>query len=541
MKRNYYTLLGLVLLALPLEMNAQTEPKDTTQNRTVIVEQEYIPEITTASKVNVLPKVEEPAVVKEVVQYATTAIPASDIPAGTMQAYTGKEKPAETTPGFVRVGYGSYNNLDLLGNYLFRLTPKDKLNINFKMTGMQGDLDIPNSNEEWDAYYFRTRANLDYIHQFNTLDLNVSGNFGLSNFNYLPGTYGRQKFTSGDFHVGAKSTDETLPLQFQAETNLMMYSRQNNPAFGKLDETLIRTKGNVTGNIDDEQLVGINLAMNNLFYKQNSFTNRTTVDLNPYYELRDDNWHLHAGAHIDLGFGSGKAFRVAPDVTAQFIFSDSYVLYAKATGGRLLNDFRRMEEITPYAEVTRLSDTYEQLNTSIGFKASPVSGVWFNLFGGYQNLKDDAYEYQQRWIWDSSSQAGYDLMLEQMNTSNLYTGAEVSYAYKDLFSVSAEGIYRHWKCKNVTPLWMKPKFHFGFHADVRPVSALLLNLGYEYVHRDNKDISAVNNLNIGASYSLFKGVSIYAQVNNLLNKNFEYYLLYPVQGINFLGGLSFKF
>lgn len=66
-----------------------------------------------------------------------------------------------------------------------------------------------------------------------------------------------------------------------------------------------------------------------------------------------------------------------------------------------MNDFRRLESICPYGElpeanttatlgyVQRPYDTYEQINGSIGFKASPYPGLWFNVFGGYQNLKND--------------------------------------------------------------------------------------------------------------------------------------------------------
>ena len=40
-------------------------------------------------------------------------------------------------------------------------------------------------------------------------------------------------------------------------------------------------------------------------------------------------------------------------------------------------------------------------------------------------------------------------------------------------------------------------------------------------------MTAVNDLHIGASYNVFKGVSVYAQVHNLLNKKYQYYLGYP--------------
>ena len=44
MKRNRYIFLGMALTALPaMAQHQQAQPKDTTMNRTVVVEQEYNP------------------------------------------------------------------------------------------------------------------------------------------------------------------------------------------------------------------------------------------------------------------------------------------------------------------------------------------------------------------------------------------------------------------------------------------------------------------------------------------------------------------
>ena len=111
-----------MLVSLSLGAQAQTQPQDTTMNRTVVVEQEYNPDIMDASKVNVLPKVEPPTVSKKAVEYDATLMPATHIPAGIMQAYTGKETQAKALPGYVRLGYGNYGNLDVRANYLFSLS-----------------------------------------------------------------------------------------------------------------------------------------------------------------------------------------------------------------------------------------------------------------------------------------------------------------------------------------------------------------------------------------------------------------------------------
>ncbi len=575
MKRSLYIIGGITLaISMPSHLLAQTtQPKDTTMNRTVVVEQEYNPDIMDASKVNVLPKVEEPTVSKKEVEYATTFFPATSVPAGLMNPYTGKEIQPESAPGYVRSGYGNLGNLDILANYLFRLSKKDKLNVRFQMDGMDGKLTLPYTDgEKWNAFYYRTRANVDYTHQFNKLDLNIAGNFGLSNFNFLPGSVNsKQKFTSGDFHAGIHFIDETAPLRFNAETNLLMYERQHNmisenDANTAIKETIIRTKGDVTGAINDQQSVTIALEMNNLLYSgytknpstgDEYFKNYTTLLVNPYYELNNDDWKLHIGANVDLSFGFDKSFRISPDVTAQYIFSDSYIVYAKATGGKKLNDFRRLENICPYGElpnvgtlsswgyIQRPVDTYEQINGSVGFKASPYPGVWFNVYGGYQNLKNDLSYFA---LDSDNSRSDFYLSFIHDNTDNFYLGSEISYDYKDIVGISAKYTYRNWDSKTEKYLLaVKPVSELSFNVRIHPISALNVNLGYDYVDReeikldDYSSMSAINDLHIGANYNIFKGISVYAQVHNLLNKKYQYYLGYPAKGFNFLGGLSFRF
>lgn len=541
----------LALIAFPTWVQAQTQAKDTTLSRTVVVEQEYNPDIMDASKVNVLPKVTPPTVSKKTVEYDATLVPAGNIPASTMQAYTGAESQDKAQRGYARLGYGNYGNLDARANYLFVLPNSDKLNLNFHMNGMDGKLDIPDA-KKWDARYYRTHIGMDYVHAFRKVDLNVAGNFGVSNFNFLPESINsKQKFLSGDVHFGVKSTSDELPLQFHAETNLMFYERQHDFQYENAQEAMVRTKAGARGSISEEQFVGVDLAMDNVFYKNNKFDDYTSVELNPYYLYQNDDWKIRLGAHVDFAFGFGKKFRVAPDVTAQYVFSDSYILYAQATGGRRANDFRRLEIISPYGQTeTQLDATYEQLNAALGFKTSPVTGLWFNLYGGYQDLKNATAPVEIAVITNYVSSSYDYLDLMQGNMHNIYAGAEVSYSYKDIISFSVSGVYRDWKTTKTENsigeclLVYMPSFEANIKADIRPIPSVLINFGYQHATREKVEdtrVDPVGNLYLGGSYEVFKGISIYVRANNLLNKDYQYYWGYPTEGINFMGGVSFRF
>lgn len=550
MKKRTYILAGVALTALSLGAQAQTQPNDTTLARTVVVEQEYNPDIMDAAKVNVLPKVEPPTAGKRDVEYDATLMPATHIPAGILQAYPGVEVQPKAQPGYVRLGYGNYGNLDIRANYLFAFSPQDRLNLTFAMDGMDGKLDLPNEEGgKWNSFYYRSHAGIDYVHAFRKVDLNVAGKFDHSNFNLQPGSIrSKQEFTSGSVHFGVASTDDDMPIRFRAETNALLYLRQSGFPTNNAKEGIARTKADVAGTISDKQRVGLAFAMNNVFYGDGAFENYTYTDFNPYYLFQNNDWKIRLGAHVDLAFGFGKTFRAAPDVTAEYTFSNSYTLYAQAKGGRLQNDFQRLEMLNPYGLITDQPDaTYEQVNAALGFKASPATGFWFHLYGGYQNLRDDLA------FFPDLSYQGAFLHAAQAATDNLYAGADISYDYKDLIGFYASGVYRNWSTDSdkesatkaeMKMLAFKPALEADFRMDLRPIPAVTVSIGYQHIARqevEGNKADPVSNLYLSGSYELFKGIAVYARANNLLNKDYQYYRGCPAEGINFLGGVSFKF
>lgn len=561
MKFNYYIMLGALLISAPFK--AQEQTKDSTLLRTVVVEQEYNPTVMDAAKLNVVPPIEEPQVTKKEVIYDSTFSPSYTFPQASIEPYMGKEVFKKGYPGYFRLGYGNLGNVDSRINYLFNISDKDKLNIDFSLMGMNGKLDV-GDKPKWNAHYYQTRAGINYQHQFAGANLKLGGSFGLSNFNYI--TEGKQKFSSGSFSAGVETTNKELPVQADVNFKFSHYNRQTDFIIYKQikdnKENKLFTTANVFAPINDESKVGVAFAMNNFIYDNEDIKNYTTTDFNPYYEYNDDNWKLRLGANVDLSFGFGKSINVSPDVNIGYVFSDSYQFYAKATGGRQVNDFRQLEILNPYAIIhnrmenrpidpitgfptfvihNRMEDSYEQLNASVGFKASPTAGLWLNLFGGYQNIKKDLIQYN-KWSIEGYN---FDVDLGVTNTDNVYVGATFSYAYKNLVDLTLNGIYRKWSADNDWALLMKPMFDLDFRTVVRPISPLDIELGYRYIHRaDSKQVDrldAVNNLHLEVTYRLYKGASIYIKADNLLNQKYQYFYNIPTAGINFVGGVKLLF
>ena len=133
------------------------------------------------------------------------------------------------------------------------------------------------------------------------------------------------------------------------------------------------------------------------------------------------------------------------------------------------------------------------------------------------------------------------------DTKNLYAGADLSYNYKDVFYLAANAVYRHWTTDSDgsdVVVSFKPAVEGNLNLKVRPISPLLVGIGYQHISRqgvEGNKADPVSNLYLNGSYELFKGISVYARVNNLLNKDYQYYWGYPSEGLSFLGGVSFLF
>ena len=278
--------------------------------------------------------------------------------------------------------------------------------------------------------------------------------------------------------------------------------------------------------------------------------NYTSLGLNPYYMLESDDWRVRVGAHVDWQSGEDSGIDVSPDVKAEYLFSDSYVLYLHALGGRELNDYRRLNAFSPYWSLNaRMPSTYVPLNATLGFKASPVNGLWFNIFGGYRISKDELFCN----LVDADGYYFTHFLQDKAKTA--YGGAELKYGYKDWFDASLEGTFYSWKTDNENEelyLMTKPKFELNFYAEAKVFEGLKVYLGYEYVQRkeyvieegnSSRDfgLGNISNLSVGASYTFLKDLSVFGRVNNLLNKQYYYEYGYPAEKLNVLAGLSLVF
>lgn len=547
-------ILGTALMTV-VPVAAQQHDKDSTLNRTVVVENQYNPEVMDAFKVNVLPQVEEPVVAKRHIDYADSQHPLNTWTITPMDAITRRLSQPVASRGYIRAAYGSRNNTDLKASYLWNISSRDQLGIMGSLYGFYGK--IPMLTEEsvdWKSRFYRTDVSLDYRHDFKRVALLLGGNFASQVFGYMPAStlatqlpdyFDRQHNTLAEGYVGVRSIDASLPVRFGFQTGLRSFSRkydQMNVSGGS--ENIFHTLGYMEGDVSDNQQVGVNLTMDNLIHDVDQ-QDYTLLRLNPYYTYSNGNFEARIGAHVDWQSAYHGGIKAAPDVELSYTFATSNRLYLKAGGGTRLNDFRQLNAISPYwYQWEQMRTTYTPIDLSAGLKASPVSGLGLHLYGGYRVVKNEIFVLPG--MPDKNSYAVYAGFIQDKAKIG-YGGASVSYAYRDWCDFSLDGTFYGWNVKEESKmlLMLKPTFDFRFSSRFKVVKGLHAGISYRYEGHKKIDelgkVDPVSELNVRADYELMERFNVFVTMNNLLNKTYLQPDGYPMQKLYFMGGISCRF
>ena len=536
---------GLGMMALTA---AYAQQNNTELERTVVVENQYNPTVMDASKINVLPKVEEPSVPKSNIDYVTSLRPVSAWNYQSMGLMPREQVVDAIYRGWFRAGYGTHGNVDVKAGYEGYVGSKDRLGVAASLDGWNGELAGLNE-EDWTSRLYDTRLGLDYRHSFRKTDLALGGYYRSQVFNYLypllaDAPAGKQHQTMANAHIGLASTDQDMAVQFSGEIG-MNYFKQKYPAGVEAgSETNFYAKGDVLTPFLGQSF-GLALDLNTYSYAMGEMKNNTSLEMNPYYKMEYGDWRFRVGAHLDWWSGAENQMNVSPDLNVELNFLDSYVLYAQAGGGRENKSLMELTDVTPYWALAQpyLLPTYVTLDAQLGLKASPANGWWFNLTGGYQMREDDLF-------FGVADEKGMTAAFAQADSKVAYGAAELKYDYKDLFDCTLKATYYHWdlskpkeqddQVKQIT-LALKPELEVNAEVGMKPMSGLRVNVGYEYVKRCEGLYDPISNLYLGADYALLKNLSVYGQIQNLMNKEYVRADAYPAQKMNALVGLSLRF
>ncbi|MBI3138707.1 MAG: TonB-dependent receptor [Sphingobacteriales bacterium] len=210
--------------------------------------------------------------------------------------------------------------------------------------------------------------------------------------------------------------------------------------------------------------------------------------------------------------------------------------------------------------------TYQYLASGNPWLWTPdqLRNTWIEeRFAGFKGAVDDHFSYaakvgfnrinnQPLFINDTSAAGdgkSFKVVYEdKMNVLNL--GWELGYTAGEKFSLIAglqfnqyTGLQTQAKAWGMIPLELKAALRLQVIRDLWLKTDLFAWRGARYLMKNGDDdrLKGAVDLNAGLEFKITKNINLWAQFNNLFNKEYQRWNQYPVYGFNFVGGVVFSF
>ncbi len=293
--------------------------------------------------------------------------------------------------------------------------------------------------------------------------------------------------------------------------------------------------------------------------KQSNFT----VQVKPSIDLVLSNLFFRFGVNLyannydaDLTGGKFNMF-FFPEVEVYFPFvEDVLSIYGGINGQVTQNSYRNLTEDNPYISPAFISKPSRNTDIYVGLEGLLSATTSFNLKGGILLQKDLSIYYR-----DPAYRASYfvdslrsfpalDLLYD--NSETFYVRGEMSVNMDNNLQAGLFGELRSYDLSNFKAAWHLPSFLAGLNFQYTYREKLKLRTDWNYVGQRTAfdqdlmpSISAKlpGYLDVGLNFEYLYNsrLSGFVNVSNLLNQQYDLYLGYKAQRINFLMGFAYRF
>lgn len=569
MKKVY---IAIAAFAFTAGLTAQTQ--DSLLRRQLELERDFNPTLLDADKINSLPALREPVVQKANTNYSSWAgrtTPPLEIalprPAGIMT-----EIPYSLKKGYLSFHAGNYANMD--GAFGYRLVDQTKHNLAFTFlhNSTNGDINYVQESDPAGntAYIMDNLGKLAYRHEADALWLNMHLSYLHSLFNYYGNTFGHERYFDNESqrlgvlnaHLGLQSK-ESDRLNYSGSIDFRNFSTKFGHA--KDGEPIRGNQLNAMAGFnkpfrDFNTKVGVDGSLFTTFY-QGNFDNYFLINASPYIRFGGLNRSARLGADVLFQDADKIRVRVVPNVKLHLGLTGRTSLYANIHGGFQNNTFlEMMDESRYFLPYSSVKPAFSIVDIDGGIKIGEANGFRIDLFGGFRKT-DNAHfliHHGQEVIGGDALGPFREVLSPVYGSlthshiggviqSNIWAPLDVSLRLKKNFYDVTDmtingGLVADPKAYN------KPGVEIDLRSSLEITQSLKFTLNYyyagdrwSYYEGAEKEMDAINDLNLGAAYEITDAFSLNVRVNNILSQKYDIWYGHPAQGLNASGGFTFRF
>ncbi|SDE25721.1 TonB-dependent receptor [Pedobacter soli] len=284
--------------------------------------------------------------------------------------------------------------------------------------------------------------------------------------------------------------------------------------------------------------------------------------LNPYIRLQVNGAKITAGINFVQEFGAFSSSRIFPAVTADFTLIPDYLqVFGEVKGDVNRNSLKGLTDENPWLNSNiNIRNTIEKLSFSAGIKGTGGPG-----FGYKARIYVKQFDDMPLFVNNYTDFNKFDVIYDFGKTKLTGLEGEISVQVSDALKWTGKLNIDDWKPAQETYSWFKPGLKvssnfvytynkkLSFNAavviqddvkaklyianPVNPQQYVVPNTSIESI----ETVKGFVDLGLGADYRINNKFSVFAKANNILNKNYNRYLFYQVNGFNIFGGLTYSF
>lgn len=542
----------------------------------------YTPTISDAFKVKETPVIEdETNTQKEEIKYNIFSFPVASTftPAKGRAASVDPTAKERIFKNYATLGAGNYGTINGELFITENLSSSDYVGGMLRHLSSQGGIE----DVKLDDKYYNTSVDLTYGSR--TKDMNWSADLGykhqLYNWYGLPTEFAT--FTDEQLNaIDPQQTYQTITLganlgmkeSFLEETSLQF--KRFWDAYGS-QENRFYVKPAINFEVDNFKFkssfvvdyVGGSFEKNymNLGDITYSYLN---FGVQPAILLQQEDLSLQAGAGFFYSTGKfnndtdGK-FYIFPQVKASYkLVGDIMIAYAGAEGTLKQNTYADFVEENKFVSPTLdIAPTNQQFDVYVGLKGKLANSVAFNVRGSYLAEDDKAFFMANPYETGNLNTEAYTygnsfgILYDNLTTISVFGELKVDFSKNASFGVN--GTFNSYTTDQ-TEAWNLPSLKVGATLDVNITPKWYAGTNVFFVG-ERKDmmqyidtfdpvlsyqskvvtLDSYFDLNAHLGYKYNERLTGFLKVNNIANQQYERWMNYPVQGLQFLVGANYKF
>lgn len=262
--------------------------------------------------------------------------------------------------------------------------------------------------------------------------------------------------------------------------------------------------------------------------------------------LKESGIDINIGFNMYQEFGKTNLFHIYPNVSASYDYTDfDAKVYVGLKGGMRKNSLRTIYTENPFIrDNINIENTNEKVNLYAGIRGRIDSKNSYQVNFTYLRTDNEMY-----YLADDDTVTRYHVIYDGAKASEMQISLNYAHQSNEKLRINGNLEYRIFNTDTIKAAWFKPSTRIALSAEYNIANKFLLNTElYAYskmksatITGSEKDLAGGVDLNIGIDYRYSKMISVYLNLNNLLNYKRENYLFYPGFGFQAMLGASFRF